>query len=146
MVDTTTFWIFTIIYIAVTLLLGYLGYKKTRASEDFMLAGRHIHPWIIGLSYGATFISTSAIVGFGGIAAQYGMGLIWLAMLNIAVGVLLAFAFFGKRTRSLKMKAVTFPICMGKRFKSLFMSTAAVVILVSMPLYAAAVLIGDQVR
>jgi len=147
MVDTTTFWIFAIIYIAITLVLGYLGYKKTRASEDFMLAGRHIHPWIIGLSYGATFISTSAIVGFGGISAQYGMGLIWLAMLNISVGVLLAFALFGKRTRTLgkKLKAVTFPDLMGKRFKSSFMQyAAAIVILVSMPLYAAAVLIGGS--
>ena len=147
MVDTLTFWAFAAIYIAVTLVLGYLGYKKTKASEDFMLAGRKVHPWIIGLSYGATFISTSAIVGFGGISAQYGMGLIWLAMLNIAVGVLLAFAVFGKRTRVLgkQLKAVTFPDLMGKRYKSSFMQYAsALIILVSMPLYAAAVLIGGS--
>ncbi len=147
MVDTTTFWIFTGIYIAATLFLGYLGYKKTKASEDFMLAGRQIHPWIIGLSYGATFISTSAIVGFGGIAALYGMGLIWLAMLNIGVGILLAFIVFGKRTRQLgkRLKAVTFPDLMGKRFNSPFMQYAtAIIILIAMPLYAAAVLIGGS--
>ncbi|MDW5563795.1 MAG: sodium:solute symporter family protein [Methanomassiliicoccus sp.] len=147
MVDTTTFWAFTILYVAMTLFLGYLGYRRTKASEDFMLAGRHIHPWIIGLSYGATFISTSAIVGFGGTAALYGMGLIWLAMLNISVGVLLAFVVFGKRTRKLgiKLKAVTFPDLLGKRFNSPFMQYAsAVLILIAMPLYAAAVLIGGS--
>ena len=145
MVDTTILWFFTIIYLAVTMYLGYLGYKRTKASEDFMLAGRKIHPWIIGFSYGATFISTSAIVGFGGISAIYGMGLIWLAMLNIGVGVLLAFIVFGTRTRELgvKLKALTFPHLLAKRFGSPFMQYAtAFVILVGMPLYAAAVLIG----
>jgi SSS family solute:Na+ symporter len=147
MVDTTTFYLFVAGYIALTLFLGYLGYKRTKASEDFMLAGRHIHPWIIGLSYGATFISTSAIVGFGGIAALYGMGLIWLAALNIGVGILIAFIVFGKRTRQLgkRLRAVTFPDLLGKRFKSPFMQySSAVIILIAMPLYAAAVLIGGS--
>ena len=56
----------TAIYVAVMFYLGWLGYKKTKTSEDYMVAGREAHPVIIALSYGATFISTSAIVGFGG--------------------------------------------------------------------------------
>ncbi len=145
MVDTTTFAIFTVAYIALTLFLGYIGWKQTKASEDFMLAGRKAHPIIIGLSYGATFISTAAIVGFGGTAAYMGMGLIWLTFLNIAVGIIIAFLVFGKRVRRLgqKLKAVTFPDLMGKRFKSPFMQyTTAFLLLVAMPLYTAAVLIG----
>jgi solute:Na+ symporter, SSS family len=147
MVNQTLFWAFTSVYVVLTLYLGYLGYKKTKASEDFMLAGRHAHPWVIGLSYGATFISTSAIVGFGGIAALYGMGLIWLAFLNIAVGILIAFVVFGKRTRQLgkRLRAVTFPDLLGKRYNSSFMQyTSAIIILIAMPLYAAAVLIGGS--
>jgi solute:Na+ symporter, SSS family len=147
MVDSTIFWIFTLIYVAVTFYLGYLGYKRTKGSEDFMLAGRKVHPWIIGLSYGATFISTSAIVGFGGVSAKLGMGLIWLTFLNIALGILIAFVVFGKRTRLLgqKLKAVTFPDLMGKRYNSHFMQYATgVMILIAMPLYAAAVLIGGS--
>ena len=38
-----------------------------------MLGGRKIHPAVMALSYGATFISTSAIVGFGGFAGLFGM-------------------------------------------------------------------------
>jgi SSS family solute:Na+ symporter len=141
------FWAFTAIYMVLVFYLGYLGYKRTKASEDFMLAGRKIHPWVIGISYGATFISTSAIVGFGGTAAVYGTGLIWLAFLNIAVGVLLAFIVFGKPTRALgqKLRAATFPDLLGKRFGSPFMQYAtAFLILVVMPLYAAAVMIGGS--
>ena len=46
-----------------------------------MVAGRQTHPYIMSLSYGSPFISTSAIIGFGGAAAVFGMGLIWLAFL-----------------------------------------------------------------
>jgi len=73
------------------------------------------------------------------------MGLIWLTVLNIGVGILIAFAVFGPPTRRLgqKLGAVTFPDLMGKRFRSPFMQygTGAVIVL-GMPLYTAAILIG----
>ena len=40
----------------------------------------------MALSYGATFISASAIVGFGGVAATFGMGIQWLCLLNMFMG------------------------------------------------------------
>jgi SSS family solute:Na+ symporter len=145
MVDTTIFAICTAIYLGVTMYLGYLGYRHTKGADDYMVAGRQISPIILGLSYGATFISTSAIVGFGGIAALYGMGLIWLTVLNIGIGILIAFIVYGKRTRVIghKLGAVTFPDLLGKRFNSPFMQyTTGILILLSMPLYSAAIIIG----
>ena len=147
MVDTATFWIFTAVYVVITFFLAYYGWKKTKSSEDFLLAGSNVSPWIIGLSYGSTFISTSAIVGFGGVAAQLGMGLMWLVFLNIALGILIAFVVFGKPTRRLgqKLKAMTFPDLIGKRYNSHFMQYATgILILISMPLYSSAVLIGGS--
>jgi len=93
-----------IVYLLVIGFLGYLGYRGTKTTGDFMIAGRQIHPYVMALSYGATFISTSAIVGFGGAAGVLGMGLLWLTFLNIAVGIAIAFIFFGKRTRQMGMK------------------------------------------
>ena len=75
-VDPMTLAALVIVYLAATLIIGYLGYKKTKNTEDYLVAGRDSHPVIIALSYGATFISTSAIIGFGGSAASMGMGLI----------------------------------------------------------------------
>jgi len=43
-----------------------LGYRGTKTTTDYLLAGRKAHPFIMALSYGATFISTSAIVGLAG--------------------------------------------------------------------------------
>lgn len=144
-VDTLTLTVFALIYIAITLMLGYLGYKKTKKAEDYLVAGRSSHPVIIALSYGATFISTSAIVGFGGSAANLGMGLIWLTVLNISVGILIAFILFGKKTREIgqRMNAVTFPDLMGKIYRSpLLQYISGFIIIIGMPLYTAAILIG----
>ena len=52
-----------------------------------------MNPIVMALSYGATFISASAIVGFGGVAAAFGMGIQWLCFLNMFVGVVIAFIF-----------------------------------------------------
>ena len=91
--------IIIIVYLGIVGFLGFLGWKRTKSAEDFMLGGRKIHPAVMALSYGATFISTSAIVGFGGFAGLFGMSLLWLTFLNIFLGVFIAFIFFGKRTR-----------------------------------------------
>jgi|GEM_PF-1760722 len=90
-VNPLTMTLLVLVYLAATLVIGYIGYKKTKNHEDYLVAGRDSHPVIIALSYGATFISTSAIIGFGGQAANLGMSLIWLTVLNIGVGILLAF-------------------------------------------------------
>jgi SSS family solute:Na+ symporter len=144
-VDTATFLAVTGIYVILTLAVGYLGFRRTRGAEDYLLAGRRVGPWVLALSYGATFISTSAIIGFGGAAAVYGMGLIWLTVCNIGMGILVAFLIFGTRTRELgkRLGAVTFPDLMGRRFSDGFMQYAsAAIIVVGMPLYTSAILIG----
>ena len=134
-----------IIYLAVVSYLGYRGYRSTKSSLDFNVAGRNIHPYVMAMSYGATFISTSAIVGFGGSASQIGFSMLWLTVCNIGIGIFVAFIFFGKRTRrmGLNLEAHTFPEFMGKRLDSPFtQKLMGVTIFLTMPLYIAAVLIG----
>jgi SSS family solute:Na+ symporter len=134
-----------VVYLFIIGFLGYYGYQKTKNTLDYLVAGRNIHPFVMALSYGATFISTSAIVGFGGAAALFGMGLLWLTFLNIVVGIIIAFIVFGKRTRKMghNLDAHTFPELLGKRFNSNFIQGfAGLIIFVFMPLYASAVLIG----
>ena len=133
-----------IIYIFALVLVGYYAYKKTNSSEDFMIAGKDTHPFIMAMSYGATFISTAAIVGFGGVAGQYGMSVLWLAFLNIIIGVFIAFVFLGKRTRRMghALESLTFPEFLGKRFDSKFIqSVSGLIIFCAMPIYAAVVII-----
>lgn len=134
-----------LIYLCVIFYLGYKAWKKTRQSTDYMLAGRQMNPFILAMSYGATFVSTSAIIGFGGVAGMFGMSLLWLTFLTIFVGIFIAMVFFGKRTRrmGLALDAHTFPELLGRRYQSKFIQQfTGVVVFVFIPVYAAAVLIG----
>lgn len=134
-----------VIYFLTVAFLGYLGYKKTKDSGDFLIGGGKMNPIIMALSYGATFISASAIVGFGGVAATFGMGIQWLCFLNMFIGVVIAFIFFGRKTRQIgaQSKSATFAEFLGNCYQSnkirLFV---AVMIFIWMPLYAAAVMRG----
>ncbi len=143
--STPVLGVIILIYLMVIFYLGWLGYKKTKQTEDYMVAGRKIHPYILALSYGATFISTSAIIGFGGAAGALGMGLLWLAFMNIFIGIFIAFVIFGSKTRrmGLNLGAVTFPELLGRRYQSRFIQGfSGALIGIFMPLYAGIVLIG----
>lgn len=132
-------------YLCIIGYLGFRGYKSTKSATDYMLGGRSVHPYVMAMSYGATFISTSAIIGFGGAAGVFGMGLLWLTFMNIFIGIFIAFWVFGGRTRKmgLRLDAHTFPELLGRRFQSRFIQGAsAVVIFLFIPLYASAVLTG----
>lgn len=134
-----------IIYVGLIAYLGIKGYKGTKNSSDYLLGGRSVNPFIMALSYGASFISTSAIVGFGGIASELGLSLLWLPALNILFGIFIAFIFYGKRTRAigLHLGSHTFPEFLGRRVDSKFVQVfTGFVIFLAMPLYTAAVLIG----
>ena len=61
--------IVSVIYFAVVFYLGYKGWKETKSHADYLLAGRRMGPFVMAMSYGATFISTSAII-----APTSGMG------------------------------------------------------------------------
>ena len=133
------------LYVLVIGFLGYRGFRRTRNSGDYLLAGRSTNPFVMAMSYGAAFISTSALVGFGGVAGQFGMGLLWLVFMNIAIGVVAAFIFFGRRTRSIgaALGANTFPEFIGKRYRSNGLKIfVAAIIFLFIPLYSSVVLIG----
>ncbi|RKX42911.1 MAG: sodium:solute symporter family protein, partial [Verrucomicrobia bacterium] len=137
--------IIVVAYLCIIGYLGFRGYRATKSATDYMIGGRKVHPYVMAMSYGATFISTSAIVGFGGAAGVFGMGLLWLTFLNIFIGIFIAFWVFGGRTRrmGLRLDAHTFPELLGRRFQSRFIQGgAALIIFLFIPLYASAVLTG----
>ena len=134
-------------YLLLVVWLGWLGYSRTKNAADYLVGGRQTHPFIMALSYGATFISTSAIVGFGGVAGLFGMSVLWLTFLNIFVGIFIAFVFLGGPARRIghRLDAHTFPELLGRRYQSKFIQVfVGIVIFLFMPLYAAAVLIGGS--
>ena len=65
--ENFSMYLIVMVYFLSIAFLGYLGYKKTKDSKDFLIGGGEMNPIVMALSYGATFISASAIVGFGGV-------------------------------------------------------------------------------
>ncbi|EKQ51838.1 MAG: SSS sodium solute transporter [Methanobacterium sp. Maddingley MBC34] len=144
-VDLMILSIVVLIFLLINGYVGYVAWRRTKNADDYLVAGRETHPFIMALSYGATFISTAAIVGFGGVAANYGMGILWLVFLNIIIGIFIAFVFFGKRTRKMghNLGALTFPEFLSRRFDSRFIQYfSGAIIFIGMPLYASVVLVG----
>ncbi|MDL2222630.1 sodium:solute symporter family protein [Bacteroidales bacterium OttesenSCG-928-M11] len=140
--------IIVILYMLLIAGFGVLGYKKSKSASDFLLGGQKTNPIIMALSYGAAFISASAIVGFGGYSATFGMGIQWLCVLNMLMGVIVAFLIFGKRTRELgvKYEARTFSQLLGAHYNSRTIRIfIASVIFIGMPMYAAVVMKGGGV-
>jgi SSS family solute:Na+ symporter len=145
MADLLTFAVMLVIYSAVMIYLGYRGYKATKNVQDWLVAGRRVGPLVVAMSYGATFISAVAIIGFAGQAQIFGMQLLWLSVLNIIVGILIAFIIFGNRTRvmSKTLQALTFTELLGKRFNSRFIQGfGGAVIAIFIIAYSAAVFKG----
>jgi len=141
----TLFFGIMVIFVAVTILLGVYGYRNTKDNQQFLLGRNKSNSLIIALSYGATFLSASAIVGFGGQAATHGMVLMGLCLLNLALGLFIAFVVFGTRVRRIgrQLGASTFSDLLGKIFKSNGVrGFAAAIIIIMMPIYCAAVLKG----
>ncbi|MDR1403945.1 MAG: sodium:solute symporter family protein [Candidatus Methanoplasma sp.] len=133
------------VFIGATILLGVYGYRNTKNNQEFLLGRNKSNSVLIALSYGATFLSASAIIGFGGQAATHGMSLIWLCFLNLFLGLFVAFVVFGTRVRRIgrKLGASTFADLLGKIYGSKgIRAFTAIIIVVMMPIYCAAVLKG----
>ena len=144
-VSIPIFAVMLVIFAAVTIFLGLYGYRNTKNNSEFLLGRNKTNPLIIGLSYGATFLSASAVIGFGGQAATHGLTVMWLCFLNLFVGLFIAFLVFGPRTRKVgrKLGASTFSDLLGKMYKSKgIRGFTALLIIIMMPIYCAAVLKG----
>lgn len=143
--EAASFIVLMALFAAVYIVLGYIGYRKTKTAEDYFVAGRKMGGLVIAFSYGATFISAVALIGFSGIASIYGHGILWLAFLNIFVGIFIAFVFYGFRTRKmgLSLNALTMPELIGKRFNSTrLQGVSAGIIAVFMIAYTTAVFLA----
>lgn len=145
MMDIIYFVIFMALFAGLFGIIGFLGYKKTKTAEDYFVAGRKMGSIVIAFSYGATFISAVALIGFSGIASLYGHAILWLAFLNILVGILIAFIVYGFRTRKmgLSLKAVTLPEMLGNRFNSTkLQASSGLIIAIFMVAYTSAVFLA----
>jgi solute:Na+ symporter, SSS family len=113
------FWVTLIGYLAMLMLFGLWSKKRTKSVSDYLVAGRQIGPVLLGLSFGTTYFSSVLLIGGGGLAAVWGLAVIWIAAIDVLVGVVCVFLFHGRRTLilSAKCNAMTVPQMLGYRYQ-----------------------------
>ncbi|MBM4355391.1 MAG: sodium/solute symporter [Deltaproteobacteria bacterium] len=83
-----------VVFVASVITVGLLKSKREASGEDYFLAGRGLHWWLIGFSLIAANISTEQFVGMSGNAASHvGLAIAsyeWMAAITLVV---VAFAF-----------------------------------------------------
>ncbi|MHA1149520.1 MAG: sodium:solute symporter family protein [Promethearchaeota archaeon] len=139
------FWVVIVSYLLFLAIAGIYAKKKTKTLEDFMVAGRNIGPLLLGLSFGVTYFSAVMIVGGGQQSWLWGLGVIWIASIDVLVGVFLVFILFGNRTSKLGLEfdSLTVPQMLSKRYDDPKIQTfTSVVILFFETIYLVSIYMG----
>lgn len=130
------------------LLIGIALYsvRKTKTTDDFMLGGRKIGPWMSAFAYGTTYFSAVMFVGYAGkFGWLMGLSATWIGIANALVGTFLAWKLMAKPTRQItqRLDTATMPDFFLKRYKSRGLKiSAAIIIFIFLVPYCASVYQG----
>lgn len=116
--------------------------KSPHSNSDYLLAGRSIGPWSVGLSALATSLSGFMFIGYIGYAYTHGVSALWY-LLTWALGDLIAWFTVHKRLREKSgernLNTVTaFVSSDGKRHYNWISKLAGLVTVIFLMVYAAA--------
>ncbi|MEZ4452246.1 MAG: hypothetical protein R3B09_22460 [Nannocystaceae bacterium] len=83
-------------YLAITLLIGWIAYRRTQASaDDYFLGGRSARSWILFMALFGTNVTPFVLLGIPGIAYHHGIAVFGQNAAIIALGVPLTFYLIG---------------------------------------------------
>ncbi|MGI6299257.1 MAG: sodium/proline symporter [Saccharofermentanales bacterium] len=133
-----------ILYITVVIGIGiYYAKRANESSENFLLGGRQLGPWITAMGAEASDMSGWLLMGLPGVAYYVGLSdAIWTAI-GLLIGTYLNWLLVAKRIRSYSVvagDAITIPDFLSNRYKEnkkIILMIAAVFILIFFTVYAA---------
>lgn len=121
-----------LVFIAITIVIGFYSRKKATNVSQFVLGGRSIGPWLTAFAYGTTYFSAVIFVGYAGqFGWKYGISATWIGIGNALIGSLVAWLFLARRTRVMThhLDSATMPDFFEKRYGSKSIKIAASAIL-----------------
>lgn len=134
------------LYALMIIVIGILGLRKTKSSNDFLLGGGNVGPWMSAFSYGTAYFSAVLFIGFAGkIGWGFGLSSMWIALSNALIGVMAVWLIMGWKIKqaSLKYGISTMSEFLEKRYNAPGLKLlSAVVIFVFLIPYSAAVFMG----
>ena len=93
MTITTLDWIVIIVYAAGMLFMGFYFSSKNKNSDDYMLGGRNMSPWKVGISLFATMFSAVSYLSMPGEMVTYGP-MIWSSLFALPIVYIVVAYFF----------------------------------------------------
>ncbi len=132
------------VYMTIVIVIGLLFAKRAnKSSDDYLLGGRSLGPWVTAFSASASDMSGWLLMGLPGVAYWCGIADAAWTAIGLAVGTYLNWLIVSKRLRRYSVRAnnsVTLPDFFSNRFrekKKVIMMISAVFILIFFTVYAA---------
>ena len=102
---TTLDYVVMAIYFAVVLGIGWALRRTMRTSNDFLLSGRSLPPWVTGLAFLSANLGAQEVIGMGASGAKYGIStahFYWIGAIPamVFVGIFMMPFYYGSRARS----------------------------------------------
>ena len=109
--------IIIIAYFAVMAILGVVGYKKSKTSEDFYVAGKSLGTFSLAAMWMSSWIGGSSIVGTSTDAYNLGICGGWYVVI-LSAGCLIFGLTFSKKASSIgkKLQTITYPGFISQRY------------------------------
>jgi len=131
-------------YVLIMVMIGVYGYRKsTSNSEEFLIGGRKMGPFVTALSAGASDMSGWLLMGLPGAMYIFGLSGAWLAI-GLTVGAFLNYVVVAPRLRvytEVAKDSITLPVFFENRFhdkSQLLKLVSSILILVFFTLYTSA--------
>ena len=136
----------TVIFLAVTVGVGFYSRRSAKNVDGFVLGGRNVGGWLTAFAYGTSYFSAVVFVGYAGqFGWKYGMSASWIGVGNAIIGSLLAWLVLGKRTKLMTqhIQSRTMPDFFGTRYNDEWLRViASVIAFVFLIPYTAGVYMG----
>ena len=108
-----------VIYMAAVVLIGvYCSKKANKSTDEFLLGGRTLGPWVSAMSAEASDMSGWLLMGLPGLAYWNGIASAGWTAIGLALGTYLNWLIVSKRLRrySERVNAITIPDYFANRF------------------------------
>lgn len=132
------------LYVLIMVMIGIYGYQKsTSNSDEFLIGGRKMGPFVTALSAGASDMSGWLLMGLPGAMYMMGLSGSWLAI-GLTAGAFLNYIIVAPRLRvytEVAKDAITLPVFFENRFhdkSQLLKLVSSILILVFFTLYTSA--------
>lgn len=115
----TIFLILFIIYLIAMGILGLKGSKKTTDMKSFAVSSGDVNPYIVAITWAATFMSAGTFLGLPGLAYKNGVSLLWYHMGHWFPAILMLALVAGSyRKLADKTNALTMPDWLADVYQS----------------------------